>query len=172
MKQLSPLHASRSYRPSGLHDPKAAHHSWSFAGLPGDSHRLCFRFHGLIHDPPDFCLTTACSLRHKLIVQDFQHASSLNPVKRGLSTRVSMMLCCFRSTDETVSSAFAFHRLAPADPTADNRLEPLRLSPLSAPRDLIIGRRPPFLAGLTLFPMSDRTLLPAPLLACANCGFR
>ena len=83
MKQLSPLHASRSYRPSGLHDPKAAHHSWSFADLPSDSHRLCFRFRGLIHDLPDFRLTTACSLRHKLIVQDFQHAPSLNPVHVG-----------------------------------------------------------------------------------------
>jgi len=83
MKQLSPLHASRSYRPSGLHDPKAAHHSWSFAGLPSDSHRLCYRSRGLIHDPPDFRLTTACSLRYKLIVQDFQLAPSLNPVHVG-----------------------------------------------------------------------------------------
>jgi len=35
------------------------------------------------HDPPDFRLTTACSLRYKLIIQDFQHASSLNPVHVG-----------------------------------------------------------------------------------------
>jgi hypothetical protein len=36
-----------------------------------------------LNDPPDFRLTTACSLRHKLIVQDFQHAPSLNPVHVG-----------------------------------------------------------------------------------------
>jgi len=36
-----------------------------------------------LNDPPDFRLTTACSLRHQLIAQDFQHDPSLNPVHVG-----------------------------------------------------------------------------------------
>ena len=40
-------------------------------------------FAEIINDPPDFRLTTACSLRHQLIVQVFQHAPSLNPVHAG-----------------------------------------------------------------------------------------
>jgi len=172
MKQLSPLHASRSYRPSGLNDPKAAHHSWSFAGIPSDSHRLCFRFHGFIEWSAGLPPHDRLQLSPQTNRPGLPTRSVFEPCPRGLLTRVSLMLYCFRSTDETVSSAFAFRRLAPVDPTADDRLEPLRLAPLSAPAISLPDAHLPFLAGLTLFPVSDRTLLPAPLLACANRGFR
>lgn len=96
-------------------------------------------FAEFINDLPDFCLTTACSLRRMLIVQDFQHISSLNLARAGLSTRMFKMPCSLRYPDKTVSSAFAIHRLAPVDSTADNRVRTTAACAAFSPRDLPTG---------------------------------
>lgn len=96
-------------------------------------------FAEFINDPPGFCLTTVCNLRHKLIVQDFQHAPSLNFATCGLSTRISKMPRSLRHTDETVSSTFVVHRLAPVKTTADNRARTTAACAAFSPRDLLTG---------------------------------
>jgi len=104
-------------------------------------------FAEFINDPPGFCLTTVFRLRYELIVQDFRHAPSLNFAICGLLTRIFKMPCSLRHTDETVSSTFVFHRLAPVNTTADNRARTTSACAFFSSRDLLTGHLSVFLTG-------------------------
>ena len=86
-----------------------------------------------IHDLPGFCLTTACSLRHKLIIEDLQHVSSLNLAPAGYQPTFSRC--------RAARAALTKQSYQPSSFTGSRRwiqllttaFEPLRLAPLSAP---------------------------------------
>jgi len=173
MTRLSPLHAHRSCRPSGLHNPKAAHHSWSFAGLPDDSHRLCPPLsRSPFNDLPDFCLTTACSLRHKLIIEDLQHVSSLNLDPTGYQPAFSRCRAACATLTKQSHQPSPFTGSRRWMQLLTTALKPLRLAPLSAPAIYLPDIFLAFFGCLKLFPIPGLMLLPTPLSACAKLGFR
>lgn len=112
-------------------------------------------FAEFINDLPGFCLTTACSLRHTLIVQDLQHISSLNLVHTGFQP------ACPKCRAACAALTKQSHQ--PLLPTGSRRLvqllttalELLRLAPLSTPAIYLPDIFPSFLTVLTLLPALD-----------------